>query len=91
MNTIKKYIAQYDIVTGKLNKIKLTKYFVSYLISVYKFIIDYPTFNHAVIDKMNELQVEINDLYNNNQIDFILFDQVISNINHLLQIIKLFC
>jgi hypothetical protein len=91
--TINNYLAQYELIPNKLNKIKLTKYFAGYLISVYQFIIDNRTFNSAVIYKMNEFKVEINDLYNNdmykdNEYYFDLFNQTIFNINSLLRLIK---
>ena len=87
--TIKNYLAQYNMAIGTLNKIKLTKYFVNYLISVYQFIIEYPKFNRAVTDKMNEIIIFINNSYNDDQADIILYDQVISNINYLLQLITI--
>ena len=91
INTIKNYLNQYNKINGMQNKILLTKYFVDYLITAKQFIIDNPTFKISVLNKMNQLKIEINDLIidpiSNESCNSELYPKTISNINYLIQMI----
>jgi hypothetical protein len=89
---IKNFLAQYDKASGKKNKIILTKYFTNYLTSVKQFILDYPKFKITVINKMNEIKLEISELFNDEQYnttaDKQILNDTIVNIDNLLKLIS---
>ena len=59
INTIKKYLCQFDKINDKIYKVYITYYLFLYLYNNIDFVIKHPKFKIAVINKINEIGEDV--------------------------------